>query len=123
MDEWALHALGVETGYVDVAIAEGSKLVGLLSDIAAGGPQKRQREARANRDAAIAARDAALAELETARVLAGAGGGGGVMQASAGGFGGLGGLVDKLGQPSPIGGLPWGLVVGVGVVAAWWALR
>lgn len=121
MDEWALHALGVETGYVDVAIAEGSKLVGQLSDIAAGGPQKRVREARANRDAAIAARDAALAELETARVLAGAGGGGGVMQqASAGGFGGL---LGKLGEPSPIGGLPWGLVVGVGVVAAWWALR
>lgn len=119
MDDWALHALGVETGYVDVAIAEGSKLVGQLSDIAAGGPQKRVREARANRDAAIAARDAAMAELEAARIMA-SGGGGGVMQASAGGFGGL---VGKLGEPSPIGGLPWGVVVGVGVVALWWALR
>lgn len=121
MDE--LIAIGVETGAADPyteAVKEGLKYAGQITDVFAGGPQKRERAARYERDAAQAMRDAALAELEAAKLAASVpvSGGGGVLAASVGG----GGLLDKLRAPSPLG-VPWWAVVAGGAVVVWWAVR
>lgn len=55
-----------ETGLIDGA----TELLGQGLDILAGGPQKRERAARAERDAAIAMAQAEQARLETARLAA-----------------------------------------------------
>lgn len=55
-----------ETGLIDGA----TELLGQGLDILAGGPQKRERAAKAERDAAIAMAQAEQARLETARLAA-----------------------------------------------------
>lgn len=111
----ALSLLGIETGAfgIDDAIAGGASVVNTFADIAAGGPQKRERAAKYGRDAAIAAKDAALAQLEAAKLAASA-----PMPSG----GGAGGILATLQAPSPLG-VPW-WIVGVGVgIAAWAVLR
>lgn len=124
-DSNALANFGVETGWVDAAIAEGAGLVNTFADIAAGGPQKRERAAKYARDAARAQTEAAALALEAAKVNAQA------MQTAATSASSApppssGGFIDRaiavLKQPTPLFGLPVGVVVG-GAAVAFWALR
>ena len=99
----------VETGWDPL------KAAGTIVDVVAGGPQKRERAAKAERDAAIAQQKAEEARLEIARLsTAGAPG------AAASTGPSLGGLVDWLKKPG-VGGVPNGVTVAV-VAAAGFAL-
>lgn len=116
MSAWA--AMGLETGGFGVGLdVDAAK----LADVLDGGNAKRERTARATRDAAYAERDAALAAVELAKLQA-AGGGGAMSappmtyQASAGG---LGGVLGKLKEASPLGGLPWWVVLAAGAGVVW----
>ena len=126
MSAWA--AMGLETGGFGVGLdVDAAK----LADVLDGGNAKRERTARATRDAAYAERDAALAALELAKLQAagGAAGSGGAMGAMTSGgamtyqasapAGGLGGLLGKLKEASPLGGLPWWMVLAGGVGVLW----
>lgn len=115
MSPWA--AMGLETGGFGVGLdVDAAK----LADVLDGGNAKRERTARATRDAAYAERDAALAAVELAKLQAA---GGGAMsappmtyQASAGG---LGGVLGKLKEASPLGALPWWVVLAAGAGVVW----
>ena len=118
MSPWA--AMGLETGGFGVGVDVDA---GKVLDVLDGGNAKRERTARATRDAAYAERDAALAAVELAKLQA-AGGGGAMSapmtyQASAGGLGGVGGVLGKLKEASPLGGLPWWVVLAAGAGVVW----
>lgn len=101
----ALEVMGIETGAsvdFDVTGLGGvTDVVNTFADIAAGGPQKRERAAKYARDAAIAEKEAALAMVEAARIAQST-------PARAPG------LMATLAAPSPVFGLSWGTVVAVG---------
>lgn len=103
---------GMETGYV----GEVAQALGTFGDIFAGGPQKRERAARYELEAAQAAERTAALQLQA--MHAGTAGGG------AGGGAGLG--MGKIGawlkSPSFVMGAPWWSVLG-GVVATALILR
>lgn len=105
----ALEALGIETGAsLDLDIGGGAAdAVGTIVDWAAGGYQKRERMSRNELAAAEAVRDAALAQVEAARINAGA------LQTAR-----PAGLLGKLSEPSPFFGQSWAVVGGVAVGAA-----
>ncbi len=108
-----------ETGGWD-PISAVADAVGGLADIAAGGPQKRERAARAERDAALAQQKAEEARLEIARLAAQAPAPTVATTAQAATGPSLGGLVDWLKKPG-IAGVPNGVTVAV-VAAACFAL-
>lgn len=100
-------------GGVVAAAAEGTAKT---LDVLDGGNAKRERTAKAQRDAARANAEAMQAQLEMMRLSASAPSvpsAAPVVQGAAGG-----GAMAWLTSPSPLGGLPWGgvLVVGVGLV-------
>lgn len=108
----ALAAMGLETGAFGVDVDAGKVL-----DVLDGGNAKRERTARATRDAAYAERDAALAAVELAKLQAAGGGGGGALTYQASASGG-GGVLAKLKEASPLG-VPWWMVLAGGVGVLW----
>lgn len=101
-------APGLEVGFIEAAIDAGAGLV----DIFAGGPQKRERTAKAMRDAEIAKAEAAAAAERTAALQLQA------VQAQQAQQATGGGLLTRRAGPLPV----WGWAVaalGVGGLAYW----
>ena len=112
-------APGVEVGFIGDALG----LVGGIADIASGGPQKRERAAKALRDAEIAKAEAAAAAERTAALQlqaaqAQAAQAAQAQAAQAAQSSGSGGFLTKKAGPLPVWG--WALAaVGVGGLAYW----
>lgn len=105
-------APGLEVGFIgDIA-----NLVGGTVDVIAGGPQKRERAAKALRDAEIAKAEAAAAAERTAALQLQAAQAQAAQAAQGSGSGG--GFLAKKAGPLPVWG--WALAaVGVGGLAYW----